>query len=29
VDTYTAQQTRYEGSTKNQVYVKHSGPIST
>jgi simple sugar transport system substrate-binding protein len=29
VDTYTAQQTRYEGSTKNQVYVKHSGAIST
>ncbi len=29
VDPYTAQQTRYEGSTKNQVYVKHSGAIST
>jgi len=29
VDPYTAQQTRYEGSTKNQVYVKHTGAIST
>jgi simple sugar transport system substrate-binding protein len=29
VDTYTAQQTRYEGSTSKQVYVKHSGAIST
>jgi simple sugar transport system substrate-binding protein len=29
VDTYNAQQTRYEGSTSKQVYVKHSGPIST
>src|SRR6266566_3199 len=29
VDAYTAQPTRYEGSTKNQVYVKHSGAIST
>jgi simple sugar transport system substrate-binding protein len=29
VDTYTAQETRYEGSTTKQVYVKHSGAIST
>ena len=29
VDAYTAQKTRYEGSTKDQVYVKHTGPIST
>ena len=29
VGTYTAQQTRYEGSTSAQVYVKHSGAIST
>ena len=29
VDTYTAQQTRYEGSTSKQVYIKHSGAIST
>lgn len=29
VDPYTAQPTRYEGSTKNQVYVKHTGAIST
>ncbi len=28
VDPYTATPTRYEGSTKNQVYVKHSGAIS-
>ncbi len=28
VDPYTATPTRYEGSTKNQVYIKHSGPIS-
>jgi simple sugar transport system substrate-binding protein len=27
--TYTAQQTRYEGSTTKQVYIKHSGAIST
>jgi simple sugar transport system substrate-binding protein len=27
-DAYTAQPTRYEGSTKNQVYIKHTGPIS-
>ena len=25
---YTTPATRYEGSTKDQVYVKHSGPIS-
>jgi simple sugar transport system substrate-binding protein len=29
VDPYSATPTRFEGSTKNQVYVKHSGPIST
>jgi simple sugar transport system substrate-binding protein len=29
VDTYTAQPTRYEGSTSKQVYIKHSGAIST
>jgi simple sugar transport system substrate-binding protein len=29
VDAYTAQQTRFEGSTSKQVYVKRSGPIST
>src|ERR1700749_2548060 len=28
VDPYTATPTRYEGSTKNQVYIKHSGAIS-
>ena len=28
VDPYTATPTRYEGSTKNQVYIKHTGPIS-
>ena len=28
VDPYTATPTRYEGSTKNQVYVKHTGAIS-
>jgi simple sugar transport system substrate-binding protein len=28
VDAYTAQQTRYEGSTKDQKYIKHTGPIS-
>ena len=28
VDPYTATPTRFEGSTKNQVYVKHSGAIS-
>jgi len=28
-DTYTAQETRYEGSTTKQVYIKHSGAIST
>jgi simple sugar transport system substrate-binding protein len=28
VDAYTAQQTRYEGSTKDQKYIKHSGAIS-
>jgi len=25
---YTATPSRYEGSTKNQVYIKHTGPIS-
>ncbi len=25
---YTSPATRYEGSTKDQVYVKHSGPIT-
>ena len=29
VDAYTAQPTRFEGSTSKQVYVKHSGAIST
>ena len=29
VDAYTAQQTRFEGSTSKQVYVKHTGAIST
>ena len=29
VDAYTAQQTRFEGSTSAQKYIKHSGPIST
>jgi hypothetical protein len=28
VDAYTAQQTRFEGSTKDQKYIKHTGPIS-
>jgi simple sugar transport system substrate-binding protein len=28
VDPYGATPTRYEGSTKNQVYVKHTGAIS-
>jgi simple sugar transport system substrate-binding protein len=28
VDPYSATPTRYEGSTKNEVYVKHTGPIS-
>jgi simple sugar transport system substrate-binding protein len=28
VDPYTATPTRYEGSTKSQVYIKHSGAIS-
>ena len=28
VDPYTATPTRFEGSTKNQVYIKHSGAIS-
>jgi simple sugar transport system substrate-binding protein len=28
VDPYSATPTRYEGSTKNQVYVKHTGAIS-
>ncbi len=27
-DPYTATPTRFEGSTKNQVYIKHSGAIS-
>ena len=29
VGAYTAQPTRFEGSTSAQVYVKHTGPIST
>jgi simple sugar transport system substrate-binding protein len=29
VDSYSATPTRYEGSTTKQVYVKHSGAIST
>ena len=29
VDPYTATPTRYEGSTSNQVYIKHTGAIST
>jgi simple sugar transport system substrate-binding protein len=29
VDPYTATPTRFEGSTSAQVYVKHTGPIST
>jgi simple sugar transport system substrate-binding protein len=29
VGTYTAQQTRFEGSTTQQKYIKHSGAIST
>ena len=28
VDPYSATPTRYEGSTKNQVYIKHTGPIA-
>ena len=28
VTPYTSPDTRFEGSTKDQVYVKHSGPIS-
>jgi simple sugar transport system substrate-binding protein len=28
-DTYTAQPTRFEGSTSKQVYIKHTGAIST
>jgi simple sugar transport system substrate-binding protein len=28
VDPYTATPSRFEGSTKNQVYIKHSGAIS-
>jgi len=28
VDPYTATPTRFEGSTKNQTYIKHSGAIS-
>ena len=28
-DTYTATPTRFEGSTSKQVYIKHSGAIST
>ena len=28
VDPYSATPTRYEGSTKNEVYIKHTGPIS-
>jgi simple sugar transport system substrate-binding protein len=28
-DSYTAQQTRFEGSSSKQVYIKHSGAIST
>ena len=29
VGAYTAQTTRFEGSTTQQKYVKHTGPIST
>jgi simple sugar transport system substrate-binding protein len=29
VDPYSATPTRYEGSTSKQVYIKHSGAIST
>jgi simple sugar transport system substrate-binding protein len=29
VDPYTATPTRYEGSTSAQVYIKHTGAIST
>jgi simple sugar transport system substrate-binding protein len=29
VDAYTATPTRYEGSTKEQKYIKHTGAIST
>jgi simple sugar transport system substrate-binding protein len=28
VDAYTATPTRFEGSTKDQKYIKHTGPIS-
>jgi simple sugar transport system substrate-binding protein len=28
VDAYTATPTRFEGSTKEQKYIKHTGPIS-
>jgi simple sugar transport system substrate-binding protein len=28
-DSYTAQQTRFEGSSSKQVYIKHTGAIST
>ena len=28
-DSYTAQPTRFEGSTSKQVYIKHTGAIST
>jgi hypothetical protein len=28
VDPYSATPTRYEGSTKEQKYIKHTGPIS-
>jgi simple sugar transport system substrate-binding protein len=28
VAPYTATPTRYEGSTKSEVYVKHTGAIS-
>ncbi len=28
VDPYTAEPTRFEGSTKNQQYIKHTGAIS-
>jgi simple sugar transport system substrate-binding protein len=28
VNPYSATPTRYEGSSKNQVYIKHTGPIS-
>ena len=29
VTPYTAQTTRFEGSTSQQKYIKHTGPIST